>query len=260
MNFAVCAPDPNAGIRMQARIEKKKKDTQWHSAKLKYWNKEVSVKARQGALTKGLSRSRSDAYSKALWTLGKGRLAQESVQKQKAKLSKYDQKAGVSRSNRYMSNAYKAILDKQRAIESTIDNTFGRNMDIAQQAIKRNHMYQVAQNRMRLGTKPEYGAPVMMPPKDRAGQMMANLQMGLSIASLGFSFSDIKLKENIEQVGTSPSGHKIYEWNYKVDKNTRYRGVIAQDVMKIDPMAVGIRDNYLTVNYHKLDVDMEIVS
>ena len=56
-----------------------KKDTQYHSASLKYWNREASVKQRQGGLTKGLSRSRSDAYSKALWTLGKGRLAQESI-------------------------------------------------------------------------------------------------------------------------------------------------------------------------------------
>ena len=161
-----------------------KKDTQYHSASLKYWNREASVKQRQGGLTKGLSRSRSDAYSKALWTLGKGRLAQESIQRQKAKLSKYDQKTGVSRSNRYMSAKYKAILDKQRAIESTIDNTFGRNMDIAHQAIQRNHMAQVAANRQRLGTRPEYGAPVMMPPKDRAGQAWANLQMAISIGGL----------------------------------------------------------------------------
>ena len=173
---------------MQAKIEKMKKDTQYHSASLKYWNREASVKQRQGALTKGLSRSRSDAYSKALWTLGKGRLAQESIYKQKARLSRYDQKTGVSRSNRFMSAKYKAILDKQRAIESTIDNTFGRNMDIAHQAIQRNHMSQVAANRQRLGTRPEYGAPVMMPPKDRAGQAWANLQMGLSIASIGAGF------------------------------------------------------------------------
>ena len=161
-----------------------KKDTQYHSASLKYWNREASVKQRQGGLTKGLSRTRSDAYSKALWTLGKGRLAQEGIQRQKAKLSKYDQKTGVSRSNRFMSAKYKAILDKQRAIESTIDNTFGRNMDITHQAIQRNHMANVASNRQRLGTRPEYGAPVMMPPVDRAGQAWANLQMAISIGGL----------------------------------------------------------------------------
>ena len=28
-------------------------------------------------------------------------------------------------------------------------------------------------------------------------------------------FSDIKLKENVEEVGVSPDGYKIYEFNYK---------------------------------------------
>jgi hypothetical protein len=34
---------------------------------------------------------------------------------------------------------------------------------------------------------------------------------------------------------------------------------MAQDVAKINPMAVGIRDNHLTVDYSKIDVDMEVV-
>ena len=100
-----------------------------------------------------------------------------------------------------------------------------------------------------------------MPPRDTAGQMMANIQMGLQIASIGVGLSDIKLKENIEQVGVSPSGYKIYEWNYKSAPNSRYRGVIAQDVVKINPMAVTIQgDNMLGVYYNKIDVTMEKVS
>ena len=180
----MCAPDPNAGVRRQARIEKMRKDSQFHSASLKYWNREAGAKRRVGGLTRGLSRTKSDAYSKALWVLGKGRLAQEGIYKQKAKLSRYDQKTGVSRSNRYNVAKYKAILDKQRQIESTLNNTFGRNMDIAHQMIMRNHNTQVAKNRASLGARPEYGMPVMMPPKDRAGQLFANLQLGMSVASL----------------------------------------------------------------------------
>ena len=252
----MCAPDPNAGIRMQAKIEKMKKDSAYHSQTLKYWNREAGVKRRQGGLTRGLSRTKSDAYSKALWTLGKGRLAQEGIYKKKAKISRYADRTGVSRSNRYNVAAYKKILDKQKQIESTINNTFGRNMDIAHQMITRNHMTQVAKNRATLGSRPEYGAPVMMPPRDTQGQMFANMQLGLSIAGL---FSDIKLKENIKQVGESPSGHKVYEFNY-IGNKTRYRGAMAQDVVKINPMAVGIRDNYLTVDYSKIDVDMEVVA
>ena len=257
----MCAPDPNAGIRYQAKIEKQKKDSRYRSDSLKYWNREVSAKQRQGSLTKGLSRTRSDAYSKALWTLGKGRLANANLYKSKTNLrgKQVDLKRGVSRSNRYMSAKYKEILDKQRQIESTINNTFGRNMDIANQMITRNHMQQVAKNRQALGTRPEYGVPVMMPPRDTMGQMFNTLSMGLSIASLAASFSDIRMKEDVEQVGVSSDGHKIYEFNY-IGNPIRYRGAMAQDVVKINPMAVGIRDGYLTVNYRKIDVDMEVIS
>ena len=257
----MCAPDPNAGIRMQAKIEKFKKDSKYHSDSLKYWNREAGVKRRKQSLTRALSRTKSDAYSKALWTLGKGRLAQEGIYRQKAKVSRYSDKTGVARSNRYNVSKYKAILDKQKQIESTINNTFGRNMDIANQMISRNHQMMVAKNRASLGARPEYGAPVMMPPRDTQGQFFNSLSMGLGIASAGIGlFSDIRLKENIEEIGKSSEGYKIYEWNYKSIPNKRYSGVIAQDVVKINPMAVDIRDNYLVVDYSKVDVDMEVVA
>ena len=70
--------------------------------------------------------------------------------------------------------------------------------------------------------------------------------------------SDRKLKENIEQVGISPQGYKIYEFNYK-GGNVRFRGAMAQDVLNKNPMAVGIDQNHLTVDYSKIDVNMEVV-
>ena len=72
--------------------------------------------------------------------------------------------------------------------------------------------------------------------------------------------SDVELKENIEQVGTSPSGLNIYEWNYIGDSD-RYRGVIAQDLLnKGRHDAVTKGDNgYLAVYYDKIDVNMQKV-
>ncbi len=72
--------------------------------------------------------------------------------------------------------------------------------------------------------------------------------------------SDLRLKENIIQIGTSPSGLNIYEWNYIGDKVTeRYRGVIAQDLIsKGRQDAVTTNANgYLGVYYDKIDVNME---
>ena len=263
----MCAPDPNAGIRYQARQEHKKKLQQYNSESLKYWNREVSAEQRQNAITKGYSRSTSDAYSKALYVLGKGRLATQNIAKQKAGLSRFDLKKGVSRSSRYMTGKYRAILDKQRQVESTLNATFGRNMDKMYQGIQRQYLNHMAKNREALGIRPEYGAPVMMPPKDKAGQLFASLSMGLSavsaIATLAplLAASDKRLKENIEEVGTSPKGHTIYEWNYKTNPTTRYRGAIAQDVMKRDPMAVDILPSgLLGIYYDKIDVQVEKVS
>ena len=55
---------------MQARIEKKKKDARYASEKLKYWNRETSFVRGEQRLAMGLSRAQSDAYQKALFTLG----------------------------------------------------------------------------------------------------------------------------------------------------------------------------------------------
>ena len=254
----MCAPDPNAGIRMQAKIEKQKKDARYHSESLKYWNREVQAKRGRQRIASGLATARSDAYVSALHALGKGRKQQELLEVKKSELpSRYDQ-SGVGRARSYGMSKYKQILASQAALESSIDTQFGRNMDAKMTKIDKYNRRALARNRERLGVRPEYGAPVMMPPK--GDTTFANIGMMLSIAQLGMAMSDIRLKENIDEVGQSPTGYKIYEWNYKFDKNTRYRGAIAQDVVKINPMAVGIRNNYLTVDYNKIDVDMEVIS
>ena len=69
--------------------------------------------------------------------------------------------------------------------------------------------------------------------------------------------SDKTLKENIVKVGQSPSGFNIYEWNYLWSPE-RFRGVVAQEVQKINPQAVLSNIfGHLMVDYSKLDVNME---
>jgi hypothetical protein len=71
--------------------------------------------------------------------------------------------------------------------------------------------------------------------------------------------SDIGLKENVELVGSSPSGVNVYEFDYK-DKSYgegRYRGVVAQEVPESSFVA---EDGYLWVNYSNLDVDFEKIA
>ena len=76
----------------------------------------------------------------------------------------------------------------------------------------------------------------------------------------GSMSSDSRLKENITKVGNSPSGINIYEWNYKSAPNTRYRGVMAHEILESHPHAVALQpDGYLSVYYGKIDVNMEMI-
>ena len=155
-------------------------------------------------------------------------------------------------------NKYLELLNAEAKIDQGISKLAGRGQSILLERQRRVRASKLSGNLKEVGLPPDFGAPVMMPGRDTGAMFMGALSTGLSIASL-FVQSDIRTKEDIEQVGVSPNGHKIYEFNY-IGKPTRYRGVMAQEVVKIDPMAVGIRDGYLAVNYGKIDVDMEVVS
>ena len=77
---------------------------------------------------------------------------------------------------------------------------------------------------------------------------------------LGNLFSDIRLKEKIENTGNSPSGIPIYEFNY-IGCSNRYSGAMAQDLLSINPDAVSLdASGYYKVNYNNIDVDMHLIN
>lgn len=108
-------------------------------------------------------------------------------------------------------------------------------------------------------------APVYQATSDQAanamniyGQKMAARNANMAAlgqvagAGLGmFSFtSDIRLKSNIERVGTHPLGIGVYE--YDIDGH-RERGVMAQEVLNVKPEAVIMRDDgFYMVDYGAL--------
>lgn len=83
----------------------------------------------------------------------------------------------------------------------------------------------------------------------------------MAAASLMPKPSDIRVKENIERVGTHfRTGLPIYEFNYIHVPDKRYRGVMAQDVEKVYPDAViEMHDGIKAVNYDMLGMEMEEV-
>lgn len=72
------------------------------------------------------------------------------------------------------------------------------------------------------------------------------------------AMSDITLKENITLLGKE-NGHNIYEFSYKGSPR-RFRGVMAQEVQKINPNAVINTPSGLAVDYGRIGVEFKEVS
>ena len=71
--------------------------------------------------------------------------------------------------------------------------------------------------------------------------------------------SDMRVKTNIERIGYSDMNIPIYLFNYKEDLNTIYKGVMAQDLLKLgfDNSVSVSHDGYYMVDYDSIDVNME---
>lgn len=95
------------------------------------------------------------------------------------------------------------------------------------------------------------------------GIAQANAQQSAGIGSLigglgmaGFmKYSDIRLKEDVRPVGETHGGLPVYTYRYKGDPaRTPQMGVMAQDVAKVNPRAVGITPSgYLAVDYSRVN-------
>ena len=245
----MCA-DANAAARFQAKQKWLDKNAKYQSDGLKYFNREAGYKKSLQDNVIGFSRATSDAYSKAVYARGSAMKQTESLMKNYFRKQKVNQ-GGRSRSFGRSAELMNLLFAKG-ALRNKVRNQYGRNQALSYQRNLRKKQSMDAKNRKTLGFTPEYGAPVLMPPTDRFSTF---LNFGLTVAGMFIKPSDIKEKENITYVGSAPQGHNIWEFNY-TGFPTRYRGAMAQEVAKINPMAVGIQDGSLTVDYSKIDVDM----
>ena len=86
-----------------------------------------------------------------------------------------------------------------------------------------------------------------------SGLLSASSMPGL--ASMFSFLSDMRIKENIREIGHE-NGFPLYEFSYKHDAaHTRYIGVMAQDVIKTRPEAVVMDKGYYKVNYTMLGIE-----
>jgi hypothetical protein len=102
--------------------------------------------------------------------------------------------------------------------------------------------------------------------QSQADPFASIIGMGLGAYAGGFGgamgkaagSSDIRLKQNIERVGTDErTGLAIYEFEYKANPGERFRGVMAQEVEVKYPDAVTtMPDGYKAVFYERLGMEM----
>lgn len=89
---------------------------------------------------------------------------------------------------------------------------------------------------------------------------LGNVSMGIGSQSGGTtttqqgSYSDRRLKEDIRKVGETFDGQPIYSFKYKGEDKSQL-GLMAQEVEKSHPEAVGERNGYLTVDYQDATED-----
>ena len=91
------------------------------------------------------------------------------------------------------------------------------------------------------------------------GAIIHNQTPGGAGSGANNPYSDSRLKTNIEYVGLE-NNLKTYNFNYVWDSK-KYKGVMAQDILKSHPNAVEVdkSSGYYRVNYDKLNVKFEEV-
>ena len=90
--------------------------------------------------------------------------------------------------------------------------------------------------------------------RQQSSNSFLNSLMGVG-GQLGAAFiSDRRLKTNVKRVGLLPQGIGVYDYEYAGDpKHERIRGVMAQEVERVDPDAVlEMDDGYKAVDYSRV--------
>ena len=203
--------DANAAARNAARQRWAEKDAKYRSESLKFWNRETSaVRGMQRAAT-GYSRAISNDYQRALYVQGQARKAYQ------AGFIKYQQTKGSvdegGRDRRARKKGLVALTRARGQLDNAVQQEFGVQMQRRYRARLLKMQSVQAQTRQSLGIRPEYGAPVLMPPSDRlsgalniASQVIGIVSgiQGLGLGSAGASSG--LTSSSLSSIGAGASG------------------------------------------------------
>tara|TARA_R100000329_G_C7609241_1_gene216163 strand:- start:614 stop:1426 length:813 start_codon:yes stop_codon:yes gene_type:complete len=264
--------DPNAGARAAAQERNNQKIAAYKSNAIKYWNKETTF-AKNSKFITGMGYSRDLSDLQVQFDAAKGKVFQgkEDLSRQDFASSYVDEGGGSRLAGRAKRMAN--YFAKTKQLDNSLSKLYGQGEATMLTNLERRQTSMLQKNKSQLGLPPEFGPPTMMPQRDVGGMILSGVQTGLGIASsmyglgafgnnaggpLSFIGSDLRLKRDVDVVGTSPKGYKIYEYSYAGNPIKRFRGAMAQDVMKKNPTAVHVNPRgFFLVDYSKIDVDFE---
>jgi hypothetical protein len=194
----VCASDPNAGARRAAQERINEKNYKYGANSVKYWNRETSFKRGRERAGMGLSKTQSDVKQQVLNAIGKARGLQEATETARAKEVQGATAYGMGESGdrKRARSEVLEFLAKHKAVDAQLRD-LPRQQDAGNRAAKLQYLSIRAKNREALGAKPDWGAPVTMPPRDTAGQILQTGMNALSIASSVATFGASGLGQNL---------------------------------------------------------------
>ena len=186
--------DANAAARNAAKQRWMEKDAKYRSESLKFFNREAQAVKNVDLAARGFSRAISDDYQRAVYAQGQSFKALE--QGYAAYFA--DKNTGLAlqegRSRTAGRRNLVKLLQARGRLEAGIENEFGANMARRFTARKREYQVALAKTRNTLGVRPEYGAPVLMPPSDR---LSGALSIASSVASIYSGFGGTNLLKSL---------------------------------------------------------------
>ena len=142
--------------------------------------------------------------------------------------------------------------------QTSIGNTMGINTATNQSAQTANQGWG---SMGQLGVS-KYGADISAFNSANSAAAASSAGMGQAIGTIGMAYamkgSDIRIKQDVTQVGKLSNGLNLYSYQYLPEYRDTWGhgpqiGVMAHEVEKIDPTAVSIHaDGYKLVNYAKV--------
>ena len=177
--------DANASARMAARQRWMEKDAKYRSESLKFFNREAQAVRGMQNVARGYSKGISNDLTRAIYVRGQALKAYEKGFTSYMGTKEMAKSVEAGRSRTAGRKGMLALLRAQGALENSVSQEFGANMHRRYRGRLEQMQAKQAGVINQLGVRPEYGAPVLMPPSDRlSGALSIASQIASTAASL----------------------------------------------------------------------------